>query len=80
MAKYKPAIDDGTITAIVPFVMTPFGALAKEARAFIKRALGDPNPIKQAKARLQLSVATARGTARLALAWSVCAALIVGGY
>jgi hypothetical protein len=79
-SKYQPAVDDGTIAVIVPFVMSPFGVLAKPAKAFVKRAMGFVDASKVAKARLRLAVAAARGTARLAHAWNACSVLIVGDF
>jgi hypothetical protein len=82
LAKYKSAVDDGTIAIVVPFVMSPFGIHAKSAKAFVKRVMGGNHtpPAKLAKARLRLSVAAARGTVHLSHAWSMCAALILGDF
>lgn len=78
-AKYGPAVADGSIAKVVPFVVSPFGVLSRPAKAFLKCAMGDTTAAKQAKARLRLAVAAVRGTARLSYAWGACAALIVGG-
>lgn len=78
--KYGPAVRDGTVASVVPFVVSPFGVLAKPAKAFLKKVLGASTGPKLAKARLRLAVATVRGTARLCHAWSACAVLGVGDF
>jgi hypothetical protein len=81
LAKYQPAVDDSSIARVKPFVMSPFSILAKPAKAFVKRMMGsNASKAKISKARLQLSVTAARGTARLSHVWSMCAALIIGDF
>jgi hypothetical protein len=79
-SKYQPAIDNSTITMIIPFIMLPFSVLTKPTKAFIKRAMGFVDPSKVAKACLHLSIAAAQGTARLAHTWNTCAVLIISDF
>jgi hypothetical protein len=79
-AKYRPAIEDSTIARVVPFIMSPFGAMAKPAKAFIKHVMSGIKPTKIMKARLQLSVAVACSTVQLSHTWSACTALSIGGF
>lgn len=57
VVKYRPALVDGSITKIVPFIMSPFGVLSKPAKAFLKCTMGDTMTTKAAKACLHLAVA-----------------------
>jgi hypothetical protein len=60
LTKYKPTVDNGSITRVKPFIMLPFGVLAKPAKAFMKRAMGsDATKAKVSKAHLHLSIAAA---------------------
>jgi hypothetical protein len=80
LSKYKLAVDDGMITMVVPFIMSPFRVLTKPAKAFIKRALGFTTTSRDTKACLHLSVVAAQGTAQLAHMWSACSVLIIGDF
>jgi hypothetical protein len=79
-SKYQPAVDDSTITVIVLFVMSPFGVLAKPAKAFIKKAMGFMDASKVAKARLHLSVTATQGTTCLTHVWNTCTILIISNF
>jgi uncharacterized membrane protein len=81
LVKYQLAVDNGMIAMVVPFVMAPFGVMAKLAKVFIEQVLG-PNalPLTLSKARLRLAVAAARGMVCLTHVWHTCSALIAGNF
>jgi hypothetical protein len=64
-----------------PFVMAPFGIMAKPAKAFVEQVLS-PNalPSTLSKAHLQLAVAATQGMACLAHTWHTCSALITSNF
>jgi hypothetical protein len=52
IAKYKLVVNDGLITCVIPFAMSPFSLLAKPAKSFIKHTMNGTKPPKIAKAQL----------------------------
>lgn len=65
VTKYRPAILNGTIKEVVPFVVGPFGNIGEGATQFIN-TLSAPDPVRL---RLNISIAAARATSRMILAW-----------
>lgn len=67
--KYGAALRAGSISAVVPFAISPFGEIGPKARAWLADLLADKPREKRRKAIERVAVATARGTAMLMAAW-----------
>lgn len=63
--KYRPAVLNGVIQDVIPFVVGPFGNIGKAGTSFLA-TLSMSEPVRL---RMRLSLGAARATSRIILAW-----------
>jgi hypothetical protein len=65
--KYGPAVHNGMITKVIPFIVSPFSVLTTPAKAFLKWALSKSTSPKLTKARLHLALVVVHSMAKAAV-------------